>query len=138
MNAYLDGSVLIYMGGVEMGQGLFTKMIQIASRVLGLPVEHIHIKETNTDTSPNATPTGASFTSDIFGMAVKVCRSSLNVITILLLYLEKDGSISFAQVKILWQLHTSFSKKHLPSISASCDPKKGVFRSNFKKLVRLG
>ena len=75
VNAYLDGSVLIYIGGVEVGQGLFTKMIQIASRVLGLPVEHIHIKETNTSITPNPTDTAASSTSDIFGMAVKVCHT---------------------------------------------------------------
>ena len=75
VNAYLDGSVLIYIGGVEVGQGLFTKMIQIASRVLGIPVENIHIKETNTSITPNPTDTAASSTSDIFGMAVKVCHT---------------------------------------------------------------
>ena len=29
MNVYLDGSVLLYHGGVESGQGLHTKMIQV-------------------------------------------------------------------------------------------------------------
>ena len=72
MNAYIDGSILIHIGGVEIGQGLYTKMIQIASRVLGIPVESIHIKETNTSVIPNPTDTAASSTSDVFGMAVKV------------------------------------------------------------------
>ncbi|KAK2138354.1 hypothetical protein LSH36_3214g00000, partial [Paralvinella palmiformis] len=40
---HLDGSVLVHHGGVEMGQGVHTKIIQIASRVLDVPVEHIHI-----------------------------------------------------------------------------------------------
>ncbi|XP_072047248.1 xanthine dehydrogenase/oxidase-like [Amphiura filiformis] len=71
VNAYIDGSILIHIGGAECGQGLFTKMIQIASRVLGVSVDHIHIKETNTDITPNPTDTAASSTSDIFGMAVK-------------------------------------------------------------------
>ena len=31
---YKDGSVLVSHGGTEMGQGLHTKMIQIASQVL--------------------------------------------------------------------------------------------------------
>ena len=33
MNVYQDGSVLISHGGTEMGQGLHTKMIQVASQV---------------------------------------------------------------------------------------------------------
>ena len=34
IHVYTDGSVLLSHGGIEMGQGLHTKMIQIASRVL--------------------------------------------------------------------------------------------------------
>ena len=76
VNAYVDGSILIHIGGVEVGQGLYTKMIQIASRVLGISVDHIHIKETNTDITPNVTDTAASSTSDVYGMAVKVSKGS--------------------------------------------------------------
>ncbi|XP_013399614.1 xanthine dehydrogenase/oxidase-like [Lingula anatina] len=65
-----DGSVLITHGGTEMGQGLHTKLIQIASRVLKIPVSKIHISETSTSLVPNATVSGASSCSDIFGMAV--------------------------------------------------------------------
>jgi len=69
---YIDGSVLLAHGGVEMGQGLHTKMIQVASRALGIPAESIHIKETSTDKVANASPTAASFSSDLNGMAVLV------------------------------------------------------------------
>ena len=47
-------------------------MIQVASRTLDIPTELIHISETATDKVPNASPTAASVSSDINGMAVLV------------------------------------------------------------------
>lgn len=64
------GSVLISHGGVEMGQGLHTKMIQVAARTLKIPTDRIHISETSTDKVPNTSASAASFTSDINGMAI--------------------------------------------------------------------
>lgn len=69
---YIDGSVLLAHGGVEMGQGLHTKMIQVASNGLNIPAELIHIKETSTDKVANASSTSGSFNSDLYGMAVLV------------------------------------------------------------------
>lgn len=69
---YVDGTVLLAHGGVEMGQGLHTKMIQVASKSLGIPTDLIHIKETSTDKVANASPTAGSFSSDLNGMAVLV------------------------------------------------------------------
>ncbi|RVE54764.1 hypothetical protein evm_000531 [Chilo suppressalis] len=70
LHVYNDGSVLLSIGGVEMGQGLFTKMIQVASRVLDIDINKIHISEMSTDKVPNSSPTAASISSDIYGMAV--------------------------------------------------------------------
>ncbi|KAK2165479.1 hypothetical protein NP493_1361g00029 [Ridgeia piscesae] len=70
VHVYRDGTVLVAHGGCELGQGLHTKMIQVTSRALGIPVEKIHISETTTNTVPNATPTVASLTSDLNGMAI--------------------------------------------------------------------
>ncbi|KAG7306042.1 hypothetical protein JYU34_008617 [Plutella xylostella] len=67
---YLDGSVLLSHGGTEMGQGLHTKMAQVASRVLGIDISKIHISETSTDKVPNTSATAASAGSDLNGMAV--------------------------------------------------------------------
>lgn len=61
-----------------MGQGLHTKMIQVASRSLGIPVSKIHISETATDKVPNTSPTAASFGSDLNGMAVIDACEKLN------------------------------------------------------------
>ncbi|KAG6445380.1 hypothetical protein O3G_MSEX003913 [Manduca sexta] len=67
---YADGSVLLSIGGIEMGQGLYTKMIQVASKALEIDYTKIYINETATDKVPNASPTAASISSDLYGMAV--------------------------------------------------------------------
>ena len=53
-----------------MGQGLHIKMIQIASDALRIDPSKIHITETATDKVPNTSPTAASASSDINGMAL--------------------------------------------------------------------
>ncbi|KAJ8399470.1 hypothetical protein AAFF_G00411820 [Aldrovandia affinis] len=70
VHVYVDGSVLLTHGGTEMGQGLHTKMVQVASKTLGIPICKIHISETSTNTVPNTSPTAASASSDLNGMAV--------------------------------------------------------------------
>lgn len=61
-----------------MGQGLHTKIIQIAARCLGIDHSLIHIQETNTDKVPNTSPTAASVGSDLNGLAVKDACDKLN------------------------------------------------------------
>uniref|UniRef100_A0A8C3L2Z9 Xanthine dehydrogenase/oxidase n=1 Tax=Chrysolophus pictus TaxID=9089 RepID=A0A8C3L2Z9_CHRPC len=78
VHVYTDGSVLLTHGGTEMGQGLHTKMIQVASRSLGIPTSKIYISETSTNTVPNTSPTAASVSADINGMAVhNACQTIL-------------------------------------------------------------
>nr|XP_006636840.1 PREDICTED: aldehyde oxidase-like isoform X1 [Lepisosteus oculatus] len=79
IHIYKDGSVLVTHGGTEMGQGINTKMIQVASHVLKIPVSLIHISETCTGNVPNAAPSAASFGTDAVGMAVKDgCEKLMN------------------------------------------------------------
>lgn len=56
-----------------MGQGLHTKMVQVCAHCLGIHPDTVFISKTCTDTVPNSSPTAASVSTDLYGMAVKVC-----------------------------------------------------------------
>ena len=71
VQVYKDGSVLINHGGTEMGQGLHTKMIQVAATALGVPIHLVRLAPTRTDKVPNTSATAASSGSDLNGGAVK-------------------------------------------------------------------
>jgi xanthine dehydrogenase large subunit len=68
---YKDGSVLINHGGTEMGQGLHTKMIQVAATALGVPRSSVRLAPTRTDKVPNSSATAASTGADLNGAAIK-------------------------------------------------------------------
>lgn len=53
-----------------MGQGLHTKMIQVAARALEVDLSTVHIAGSASDKVPNSSPSAASASSDIYGMAV--------------------------------------------------------------------
>jgi len=68
---FQDGSVQLNHGGTEMGQGLHTKLLGVAMRELGLPVESFRMMPTSTDKVPNTSATAASSGADLNGQAVK-------------------------------------------------------------------
>ena len=71
VNIYKDGTVLVNHGGTEMGQGLNTKISQIAAAELGINISKIKVNATNTSKVPNTSATAASAGTDLNGMAVK-------------------------------------------------------------------
>ncbi|KAJ5101710.1 FAD-binding type 2 protein [Penicillium alfredii] len=70
VHIYHDGSVLVAHGGVEMGQGLHTKMTMIAAEALQVPQTDVFISETATNTVANTSSTAASASSDLNGYAI--------------------------------------------------------------------
>jgi xanthine dehydrogenase/oxidase len=52
-----------------MGQGLHTKVIQVAAQAFNIPHEMVFITETSTNVVANSLPTAASMSSDMYGMA---------------------------------------------------------------------
>ncbi|KAF2847600.1 hypothetical protein T440DRAFT_501003 [Plenodomus tracheiphilus IPT5] len=78
IKVYHDGSVLLHHGGTEMGQGLYTKMCQIAAQELDTPLDAIYTQDSQTYQIANASPTAASSGSDLNGMAVKNACDQIN------------------------------------------------------------
>ena len=72
---YRDGSVQVNHGGVEMGQGIHTKILRVASEALGVPAETIRVMPESTDKIPKTSATAASAGADLNGAAVlDACR----------------------------------------------------------------
>jgi xanthine dehydrogenase large subunit len=71
VHVYTDGSVHLNHGGTEMGQGLFTKVAQVAAESFQIDLDKVKITATNTGKAANTSATAASSGSDINGMAVK-------------------------------------------------------------------
>ena len=67
---YRDGSVQVNHGGTEMGQGLHTKIQQIAADGLGIDLAQVRVMTTTTDKVPNTSATAASAGTDLNGAAV--------------------------------------------------------------------
>lgn len=75
---HTDGSVVISHGGIEIGQGINTKVAQVAAFVLGVPLERIRIESSNTITAANSFVTANSMASELVGIAVRKSCDKLN------------------------------------------------------------
>lgn len=71
VHIYTDGSIQVNHGGTEMGQGLHTKIAQIAANEFGVGIDMIEVTATRTDKVPNTSPTAASSGTDLNGKAVQ-------------------------------------------------------------------
>lgn len=60
-----DGTVAVSHGGVECGQGINTKVAQVAAFALGVPLESISVRPIDDLVSANSTLTGSSTTSEM-------------------------------------------------------------------------
>lgn len=75
VHLYQDGTVLVSHGGTEMGQGLHTKVCQVAAQAFGIPIEDVFINDTSTDKVANTIASAASMSTDLYGMCtLDACR----------------------------------------------------------------
>jgi xanthine dehydrogenase large subunit len=77
VHIYQDGSVVISTGAVEMGQGVNTKLLQIATEIFGISPEKVRLESTNTLRIANTSPTAASAGADLNGKALEIACNTL-------------------------------------------------------------
>ncbi len=101
VNLYVDGSVSVSTGAVEMGQGVNTKIALIAARTLGIAPERVRVDTTNTTRIPNASPTSASTGADLNGMAtLRACETLVERLRAFAVHELKRPGIQAADVRI--------------------------------------
>jgi xanthine dehydrogenase large subunit len=77
VHVYTDGSVGMSTGAVEMGQGVNTKMLQVAATVFSIDPAKVTVHTTNTFRIANTSPSAASATADLNGKAVEMACNEI-------------------------------------------------------------
>ncbi|MCK5117228.1 MAG: molybdopterin-dependent oxidoreductase [Candidatus Aegiribacteria sp.] len=110
VHVYTDGSVGISTGAVEMGQGVNSKIAQVAARTFGIDLFRIKVESTNTTRSANTSPTAASSAADMNGNAVRIACS--NILKRLLIYAGKHlGANPDSRIDLIHEKITINGKK---------------------------
>eukprot|EP01043_Picozoa_sp_COSAG02_P012225 COSAG02_NODE_469_length_21727_cov_64.506334_11_plen_552_part_00 len=92
IDVYPDGTLLVFVTGVEVGQGLFTKCAQVAAMTLGLPdTSLIEVQSVDTSINPNGGGTGGSMTSGANAYGIQLaCQSLLKAMAPTVTLLEQS------------------------------------------------
>lgn len=77
VHVYTDGSVGVSTGAVEMGQGVNTKMLQVAAKIFSIDPSKIKVNTTNTYRIANTSPTAASAAADLNGKATEIACNNI-------------------------------------------------------------
>lgn len=129
VHVYTDGSVSVSTAAVEMGQGVKTKIRQVAATVFGLNIERIKSESTNTTRVSNMSPTSASVGADLNGHATRLaCLEILERLhKVAATHLNTNAQISFENEMVFvdkqpsnlsWQKLIMFAYLQRVSLSA--------------------
>lgn len=76
VNIYTDGTIQVSTGATEMGQGVNVKMRQLVADEFGIDIGRVVVMPTSTEKNINTSPSAASASADLNGMAVlNACRA---------------------------------------------------------------
>jgi xanthine dehydrogenase large subunit len=77
VHVFNDGSVSISTGAIEMGQGVNTKILQVAARAFSISADKIKLQTTSTHKIANTSPSAASATADLNGKATLMACNAI-------------------------------------------------------------
>ena len=77
IHVYIDGSIAVSTGAVEMGQGVNMKILLIVAQEFSIDPKRVKVETTNTTRIANASPTAASTGADLNGMAAKIAANEI-------------------------------------------------------------
>ena len=77
VHVYTDGSVGVSTGAVEMGQGVNTKILQVAAAMFSIDPAKVKINSANTYRIANTSPSAASATADLNGKATEIACNAI-------------------------------------------------------------
>ncbi|EDV43518.1 uncharacterized protein Dana_GF16483 [Drosophila ananassae] len=75
---HVDGTVVVTHGGIEMGQGMNTKVAQVAAFTLGIDLSFIKVESSDTINGANSMVTGGAVGSESLCFAVRKACETLN------------------------------------------------------------
>ena len=129
VHVYTDGSVGISTGAVEMGQGVNTKMLQVAATIFSIAPEKIKVHSTNTWRIANTSPTAASAAADLNGKATALACSAIlerlkqvaaehfnvrsEAVTV------QDGKVRINDVETAWDWHAVVQAAYVKRVNLS-------------------
>lgn len=96
-----DGRLTLFNGAVDIGQGSYTIMAQIAADALGAPLERIDQVWGDTDLTPDAGKTSASRQTFVSGRASELAGRDLRAKLLRLANAGEDADLTFADGRIV-------------------------------------
>ncbi|MEP6700508.1 MAG: molybdopterin cofactor-binding domain-containing protein, partial [Bacteroidota bacterium] len=102
VHVYTDGSVGVSTGAVEMGQGVNTKMLQVAANIFSINPARVKINTTNTGRIANTSPSAASATADLNGKATEIACHNIIERMKAVAALELNSSVDLIEIKNEW------------------------------------
>lgn len=136
VNVHLDGTVQVSTGATEMGQGVNTKMQQIAATCFGIPHKAVVLMPTSTEKNHNTSPTAASSGADINGGAVfKACESILQ--TLRWVFLQQHSGVVYDGIKSMPAVDEKADLTHIEFIDGNVFDQKTKKQMAFKDLLKI-
>lgn len=125
---YTDGSVSVSHGGIEMGQGLFTKLELIVAETLGIKPDNVTCESTNSLRAGSVASTAASTGTDLNGAAARIAALNIkkSLTTAASMYLKEKYDLEPAEKYIVfkeglwWDERMSTVKTSFESLASYC------------------